>query len=452
MTAIYKDRMPEAILRGTVTANYRGGWAGFVSLVSGSDYAVDVGLDSWAQLDERLVLWGKTLITQYSVLGLLLGLLGAIALWRRDWRTGLLFVLGYLSLVGFALVYVGHGQIWYYFMPSYVFLAGFFGTAADRIWRLLENRRAGQTKKPLVDPYLLYAALWLILPAALWTQNGPVVDMSHHDVDAQRAKDVLSRPLEPGAVLMGPWDLVTPIRYYQYAEGVRPDLIVIHGDPAYSSGKKMIDQAMALKRPLYLLSAIDASLTAAGSSEWMQVTPIPYYGPVDAAGLGNFGGKVSLLSARLSPDPAPLSRWSGAAVKVDLYWRTQAAMKRDYKLFAHLVDPFGLTRAQVDESPVSVYYPTSRWQPGQVWLGEHWLILPPDAPFGRYTLEVGLADPDTGARLSVGPSADSVIVGSVDVRETSQTSDTAQRSVLGVLETPSTDRWAVSEVWMRGKQ
>ncbi len=73
VTAIYKDRMPEAILRGTVTANYRGGWAGFVSLVSGSDYAVDVGLDSWSQLSERLVLWGETLITQYSVLGLLLG-------------------------------------------------------------------------------------------------------------------------------------------------------------------------------------------------------------------------------------------------------------------------------------------------------------------------------------------------------------------------------------------
>ncbi len=265
-----------------------------------------------------------------------------------------------------------------------------------------------------------------MVPAALWMHNGPVVDMSHHDVDALRAKDVLNRPLEQGAVLIGPWDLVTPIRYYQYAEGVRPDLIVIHGDPAYSSGKKMIDQAIALKRPLYLLAPVETSVTAVESSEWTQVTPIPYYGPVDAEGLGEFGGKVSLLSARLSPNPVPLDRWRGAAVKLDLYMRTLATMKRNYKLFAHLIDPSGLTHAQVDESPVSIYYPTSQWQPGEVWLGEHWLVLPPGAPSGRYTLEIGLADSDTGERLSVGHSAgalpDSVIVGSVDVRETSETS------------------------------
>jgi hypothetical protein len=442
VTAIYKDRMPEAILRGTVTANYRGGWVGFVSLVSGSDYATDVGLDSWVQLGERAILWAGTLIAQYSMLGLLLGLLGAVVLCRRDWRTGLLFVLGYLSLVGFALIYVGHGQIWYYFMPSYVFLAGFFGMAADSIWNLLENRRSGRSTEPLVDPYLIYAALWFVLPATLWMQNGPVVDMSQHDVDARRAQDVLRRPLEQGAAMMGPWDLVTSIRYYQYAEGVRPDLVVIHGDPAYSSGKKMIDQAIELKRPFYLLAPVEASM-AERSGEWTQVTPIPYYGPVDAlgqthpgAGLGAFGGRVSLQGGRLSPDPVGLDRWKGAAVKVDLYWRTLAAMKRNYKLFAHLIDPTGLIRVQVDESPASVYYPTSRWQPGQVWLDEHWLILPPDAPLGRYTLEVGLTDADTGARLPVSPDPsgdgaaqpdmsvpgghsggmpDSVIVGAIDV-------------------------------------
>jgi hypothetical protein len=281
----------------------------------------------------------------------------------------------------------------------------------------LENHRAGRLTEPLIDPYLIYGALWFIVPLALWMHNGPIVDMSRNDVDARRAQEVLRRPLEQGATLLGPWDLVTPIRYYQYAEGVRSDLVVVHGDPAYSSGKKMMDQAIALKRPFYLLTPGDASTAAVGSGEWTHVTPIPYYGQVDETGPSHdFGGKVSLLGGRLSPDPVGLDRWSGAVVKVDLYWRALALMKRDYRLVAHLIDPIGLTRAQIDESPASVYYGTSRWKPGQVWLDEHWLTLPPDAPSGRYTLEVGLVDPDTGARLSDTPEWVAVRAIDVDIR------------------------------------
>jgi hypothetical protein len=418
VTAIYKDRVPEAILRGTVSAHYRGGWAGFVNLVSGSDYAVDVGIDSWAQLGDRIALWGQILIAQFSAVGIVLGLLGAAVLLRRNWRTGLLFVLGYCSLVGFALVYVGHGQIWYYFMPSYIFLVGCIGVAADAIWNLLDNRGTGRSKEPLIDSQFIYAALWFILPAALWMHNGSIVDMSRYDVDARRAQDVLSRPLESDAVLMGPWDLVTVIRYRQFAEGVRPDLVVVHGDPAYSSGQKIMTRAMELRRPFYLLAPVDASL-AERTGEWVQVTPVPYYGSVDVAGPAReFGGKVALLGGRLSPDPVRLDRTNGGVVKVELYWRVLAPPKRDYKLFAHLIDPEGLTRVQVDESPASIYYPASRWQPGQVLLDSRWLALPPDAPLGKYNLEIGLADPDTGARLPIAsdPSGvDAVTVGAIKV-------------------------------------
>jgi hypothetical protein len=416
VTAIYKDRVPEAILRGTVTANYRGGWAGFVNLVSGSDYAVDVGIDSWTQLGDRVALWGRTLLAQFSAVGVLLGLLGAAVLLRRNWRTGLFFVLGYCSLVGFALIYVGHGQIWYYFMPSYVFLVGCIGVAADAIWNLLENHGAGRTKEPLIDSHFIYAALWFILPAALWVQNGPVVDMSRYDVDARRVRDVLSRPLERDAVLMGPWDLVTVIRYGQFAEGVRPDLVVVHGDPAYSSGQKIMTRAMELRRPFYLLAPVDASL-AERTGEWVQVTAIPYYGSVDVPGPArDFGGKVELLGGRLSPDPVLVDRTNGGTVKVDLYWRVLAPPKRDYKLFAHLIDSEGLPRVQVDESPASIYYPASRWQSGQVLLDSHWLSLPPDAPLGRYTLDVGLTDSESGAPVASAPSGvDAVTVDAIDV-------------------------------------
>lgn len=423
VTAVYQDRVPEAILRGTVTAHYRQSLSGFLNLVTGSDYAVDVGLESWDQLVERLVLWATTLVTQVSPIGVLLGLIGAVALWVRHPRRAALFSLGYASLVGFALVYVGHGQIWYYFMPSYVFMAGFVGVALSAIWDLLENRP--KSPESPVQPvrfrtYAMYAALWLLVPLVMAQNNWSRVDMSRHTVDQSRAQDALAQPLEQGAVVMGPWDLVTPVRYYQYAEGVRPDLVVVHGDPAYSSGQKIIKQARALRRPLYLLGLPPLGDQVTGPpGSWVQLTPLPYYGPVDAGGpAAEFGGKVALLGTRVPPVPIRLDRTLGTPLHVRAYWRSLADLKRDYRVLLRLVSPEGLTVAEIDESPASVYYPSSRWQSGEVYRGDHWLELPPYLPAGSYSLELALIDQESGERLpltSAPPAGDAVRVEGVVV-------------------------------------
>jgi hypothetical protein len=344
-----------------------------------------------------------------SVSGLLLSLIGAVALWVRRPRRAALFSLGYASLVGFALVYVGHGQIWYYFLPSYVFLAGFMGVAITAIWRLLENEPKSKSaaRRPVrFKIYAMYSALWLLLPLSMAQHNWPAVDMSHYRVDQNRAEDALRQPLEQGAVVMGPWDLVTPVRYYQYAEGTRPDLVVVHGDPAYSSGQKIIKQAAALRRPLYLLGLLPLSDKLTGPlGKWVQLTPLPYYGPVDAHGpTAEFAGQVALLGTQVPSAPVHLDRVAGSAMNVQVYWRALADLKRDYKVSLRLLDPDGLAVAQIDESPASVYYPSSKWQSGEVYRGDYWLELSPYLTAGSYSLELALVDQETGERLPVSPA------------------------------------------------
>jgi hypothetical protein len=54
-------------------------------------------------------------------------------------------------------------------------------------------------------------------------------------------------------------------------------------------------------------------------------------------------------------------------------------------------------------------------RPGDRFLQAHYLVLPPDAPAGPYTLELGLYDPKTGKRWAVlspegHPAADRVLL------------------------------------------
>ena len=420
VTEVYKNRVPEAILRGTVSAHYRQSWEGFINLVTGRDYAVDVGIDSWEQLGERLAVWLTTLIEQFTAVGIVLSAIGVLVLLKRDWRRAAMFILGYSSVTAFAIVYVGHGQIWYYFMPAYVFLVGFMGVAFDAIWGLLENRRHGENSQPVSQkPYRLYAILCFLLPLAMLYNNWHLVAMNDHHIDQNRAEDVLSRDLEQGAVLVGPWDIVSAVRYYQYAEGIRPDLVVIHADPAYSSGQKIIEQCIALHRPLYLLgpSPLDVNLAQA-TGDWVTVTPLPYLGvPETTEPMAEFGRTIALVTSSVQPNPVYIDPDTGAALHVQVLWEALSAVDRNLKVFIHLISQDAMGIAQVDESPASVYYPTSRWQSGELFRGDYWLVLPSDAPAGPYRLELGLYD-DDGERLVVSSDdtdRDTLELGSVDI-------------------------------------
>jgi len=217
--------------------------------------------------------------------------------------------------------------------------------------------------------------------------------MSAHDIDRDRAQEVLSQPLEDGAVILGPWDLVTAIRYFQYAEGIRSDLVVVHADPAYSSGQKIIEKCVELERPLYLLDFLPAGVQAAQTDRRVRLTPIPYRGGTDLAGpRGEFDSRLALLGIKASPNPLRRPAGIQTYMQIQAFWRALADLNQNYTAVVELIAPGGSVVSRVDESPATVYYPTSRWRAGQTFVGEYWLALPPSAPDGAYTLEIGLYD------------------------------------------------------------
>ncbi|MBN1643059.1 MAG: glycosyltransferase family 39 protein [Anaerolineae bacterium] len=105
----------------------------------------------------------------------------------------------------------------------------------------------------------------------------------------------------------------------------------------------------------------------------------------------------------------------GASLTVDLFWRAECAIERDYTVFVHLLGPYnpatgGPVWAQDDAYPLQGGHPTTRWAPGETVPDRHRLDIPPAMPAGSYPIEVGLYDAASGERVVVAGSTENRIM------------------------------------------
>ncbi len=101
----------------------------------------------------------------------------------------------------------------------------------------------------------------------------------------------------------------------------------------------------------------------------------------------------------------------GQSFTCTLYWQAQATADVDpdrlrsaasaHVVFVHLLDESERIQAQSDRVPAGGSRPTTGWLPGEVIEDPHPLTVAPDAPAGRYVLEIGMYDPASGQRLRV---------------------------------------------------
>ncbi len=130
----------------------------------------------------------------------------------------------------------------------------------------------------------------------------------------------------------------------------------------------------------------------------------------------NFEDQVLLLESKIDRETVK----PGEALKVDLTWRGLKTWPDNYTAFVHLLGPDGKVHGQVDQWPVEGTLPTSSWTTGQVVADPYAITLTPDAPSGKYQVEVGWYLLSTLRRLNVldaagRPSDDHVIIGEFTV-------------------------------------
>ncbi len=101
----------------------------------------------------------------------------------------------------------------------------------------------------------------------------------------------------------------------------------------------------------------------------------------------------TLTNTKLSPSDI---------VEVTLFWETAVPLTTRSKVFLHLLDADGQLVAQRDSEPGGGLALTTTWQPNQVIIDNHGILIPHDLPAGEYTLIVGMYDiADPATRLII---------------------------------------------------
>jgi mannosyltransferase len=190
------------------------------------------------------------------------------------------------------------------------------------------------------------------------------------------------------------------------------------GQPSLSVGRLPLLPSLSPGRYRVILLEDERELASLGEIELVtarrqQAPPAQPQNALDA----RFGKAIRLVGYDL---PQRTVR-PGESVALTLYWQTDDVLTERYKVFTHLVgtvwnaDAGNFLWGQQDNEPQSDQLPTTRWTPGDVIVDQYRIKVPPNAPAGRYQLQVGMYGLLDGARLAVG-GGDSVVLGEIDVR------------------------------------
>ncbi|MCB9078786.1 MAG: glycosyltransferase family 39 protein [Anaerolineaceae bacterium] len=109
------------------------------------------------------------------------------------------------------------------------------------------------------------------------------------------------------------------------------------------------------------------------------------------------GDSVTLRGYQLN-SPTGLA---GQPLGIKVYWQTDLALNQNYTIFTQLLDSSGTLVVGYDSQPLSGYWPTQEWPPGEVVIDLVQLPLPPELSPGEYRLVTGMYLLDTGERLPV---------------------------------------------------
>jgi hypothetical protein len=105
----------------------------------------------------------------------------------------------------------------------------------------------------------------------------------------------------------------------------------------------------------------------------------------------------------------------GGALALTVYWQALQQMEISYIVFAHAESD--RIWGQRDGVPGCGFWPTNKWQPGQVVIDRISIPLAADTPPGRYPLLVGLYDWATGIRLEVLDAAGNPVGNQVELAQ-----------------------------------
>ncbi len=383
----------EAIVSGRVTAYYNHTPAGFINLVTALDNRNKLGFENANgenQTVARLENSWTLLREQIDPFGIALAILGAIILFRRERNLALvLFVAaGAIAVVSIAL---RAESTRFYFSGAYLVLTLLLAVGMGWVLDSLRHSATAPDQKTILigkyGMFLYYAAIFFFVffPLSALYLNWAKMDQSRNVKFEEYARAILNDDLGANSVLIAPWEVATPIRYFQYVEGVRPDVLTIHESPVRPQYQKLMDAAHRLDRPFYYAQF---SPEDKNSDEPRTIQAVAFPLPGEPKPQHKLVADLNDSVRMLGYDWIPNLRQGDRTARLALYYRVLKPTRIEYVTEVEVDDPQEETRSYWSRHPVSEYTFTYLWQEGDFYRDVYDVTLGEDAPPGEYAAEV----------------------------------------------------------------
>lgn len=400
--------------RQTLTL-YDNSWSGFWHHVLGTVFSGD--LQPTAAGLDRVKLAGQLFLEQFGWAGAVLAIagFGTLILQQQGdllWLTGI----SGLTFITFNLIYF-IGDVFVLFIPVWLIVTLWLNIGSLSIAHWLAQNfvqsKASSSEVPIFGQMAqrVEAGIYRLVVVGLVTALflGIVISLGIRNYQSQRNntlaqarwQEILAQPLPHQAILLSnDRNEIMPLWYYQYVEQRRPDLqglfpLIIPG-PSYGDVGRVLEQALASRRPVYLIKPmaglqLKADFQATGTLyQAVNHTPNLTH-PLDITlpeiTLANQRTEsVRLRGYHLTPiQPHP-----GDELRLTLYWQTVQDLSIAYTSFVHLENAEGQGITQSDHQPGGEFYPSHYWQPDELLRDEHVLTIPTDIISGTYDIRVGM--------------------------------------------------------------
>ncbi len=342
-------------IRGmTVTSldgTYRNTWSGFWHWVLASSYGTFLRQNPF-HVHYTPGYFFDLWLRQFGPVGLAVGVLGIVALWKK--KTWVFLVLALLANAAFATTY-RVADVDVFFIPSFVLFAPFVAAGLAAVSEHVPSSRVVGTA---------LAILFLAQPLAIARHDWHGMDRSDRWGVYDYAVDMLSQPMPTNSRIVGLLGEQTLIRYMQCCHGMRKDVIPLaQDDPARRL--RLVEDLMRQGETVYLTRKLE------GAPERFSLGASGPLVRVWEPGQEQYAAPEHPVNRQVAPgvrlvgyDEAVRRTHAGPVVRLTLYWLVEKPQHADLKVSARLLSG-GEVAASVDDWPVHRAYPTRYWRPGE---------------------------------------------------------------------------------------
>ncbi len=401
--------VPVAVGRGLVSVFWLDGPLRYFSA---RDFTGNI-TQGWERVPSQMGLYLRFLGNEFGLWGIVLGLVGAVRLARHKPRLLAPLFVAYVTLVLFVLRY-GRGQQAAFLLPGHLIFTLCIASTLEElgvVTTLVVTTLQRVVTTSVVEilgrvlPVVVVAAFGLV-PLAAFREQFSSLDQSGEQAAHRYWWSILEQhPLEDGAGLMAHWGDLTPLWYFQQAEGLRPDLMGL-----CPPLEETVADWLEAGRALYIAAPLQGYLS--GIEDRYRLTP---WGILVKISLPDekeeselpqpqhpaqttFGQKLVLTGYDV-PEKPVLGHDLGLYVPLRLYWCTLDTLDPGYLVSLRLLDAAGNVVGHKEDRLVSAWYPGSRLPGNLPILDIFQFPLSAETSPGQYRLEMAVWEADLSAAL-----------------------------------------------------